>query len=68
LENLTKGTGNLQFEKRRKRRLCIHPVWVNHWWQELETRDGFGIWDTNSFDIKASTDAELLLMEIPMQH
>jgi redox-sensitive bicupin YhaK (pirin superfamily) len=36
--------------------------------QELETRDGFGIWDTNSFDIKASTDAELLLMEIPMQH
>jgi redox-sensitive bicupin YhaK (pirin superfamily) len=21
--------------------------------QELETRDGFGIWDTNSFDIKS---------------
>jgi redox-sensitive bicupin YhaK (pirin superfamily) len=36
--------------------------------QELETRDGFGIWDVNSFEIKASTDAEFLLMEIPMQH
>jgi redox-sensitive bicupin YhaK (pirin superfamily) len=36
--------------------------------QELETRDGFGIWDVNSFEIKASTDAEFLLMEIPMKH
>jgi len=36
--------------------------------QELETRDGFGIWNTNSFDIKATSDAEFLLMEIPMQH
>lgn len=35
--------------------------------QELETRDGFGIWDTASFEIKASADAEFLLMEIPMQ-
>lgn len=36
--------------------------------QELETRDGFGIWDTNSLDIKANSDAEFLLMEIPMQY
>jgi hypothetical protein len=36
--------------------------------QELETRDGFGIWDTNSLEIKANTDAEFLLMEIPMQY
>jgi redox-sensitive bicupin YhaK (pirin superfamily) len=36
--------------------------------QELETRDGFGIWDTTSLEIKATTDAEFLLMEIPMQH
>lgn len=36
--------------------------------QELETRDGFGIWNTNSFEIKATSDAEFLLMEIPMQH
>ena len=36
--------------------------------QEVETRDGFGIWNTNSLDIKATSDAEFLLMEIPMQH
>lgn len=34
--------------------------------QELETRDGFGIWDFTSLDIKAHVDAEFLLMEIPM--
>jgi redox-sensitive bicupin YhaK (pirin superfamily) len=34
--------------------------------QELGTRDGFGIWDTATLDIKANTDAEFLLMEIPM--
>jgi redox-sensitive bicupin YhaK (pirin superfamily) len=34
--------------------------------QELETRDGFGIWDTATLDIKANTAAEFLLMEIPM--
>ena len=36
--------------------------------QELETRDGFGIWQVNSLDIKATSEAEFLLMEIPMQH
>ena len=36
--------------------------------QELETRDGFGIWNNNSLEIKATSDAEFLLMEIPMQH
>jgi redox-sensitive bicupin YhaK (pirin superfamily) len=35
--------------------------------QELNTRDGFGIWDVDSLDIKATSDAEFLLMEIPMQ-
>lgn len=36
--------------------------------QELETRDGFGIWNTNSLEIKATSDAEFLLMEIPMHY
>jgi redox-sensitive bicupin YhaK (pirin superfamily) len=36
--------------------------------QGLETRDGYGIWDVNSFDIKAITDAEFLLLEIPMEY
>ena len=34
--------------------------------QELNTRDGFGIWDTDKISIKANSDAELLLMEVPM--
>ncbi|SDZ91977.1 hypothetical protein SAMN05443667_101292 [Flavobacterium gillisiae] len=35
--------------------------------QELETRDGFGIWDVTALDIEVTSDAEFLLMEIPMQ-
>jgi redox-sensitive bicupin YhaK (pirin superfamily) len=34
--------------------------------QELSTRDGFGIWDTIGFTIEAKANAEILLMEIPM--
>jgi quercetin 2,3-dioxygenase len=35
--------------------------------QELNERDGFGIWDTDSIEIKALSDgAEILLMEVPM--
>ena len=35
--------------------------------QELETRDGLGIIDFKTLDIKASSDAKFLLMEIPME-
>jgi redox-sensitive bicupin YhaK (pirin superfamily) len=35
--------------------------------QELETRDGFGIWNFNNLEITAITDAKFLLMEIPME-
>ena len=34
--------------------------------QELETRDGYGIWDFNEVEIKAASDTEFLLMEVPM--
>ena len=34
--------------------------------QKLSPRDGLGIWNTDSFDIKTSTDTKLLLMEVPM--
>jgi redox-sensitive bicupin YhaK (pirin superfamily) len=34
----------------------------------LNERDGLGIWDTNTFDIVAnSEEAQILLMEVPMQ-
>lgn len=35
--------------------------------QQLSDRDGLGIWDTNAFSIQANSDAELLLMEVPMR-
>lgn len=34
--------------------------------QALNTRDGFGIWDTDTISIKAAAGAEVLLMEVPM--
>lgn len=35
--------------------------------QLLNTRDGYGIWNTGKFTITAETDAEFLLMEVPME-
>lgn len=34
--------------------------------QKLNKRDGLGIWDTDKLSITADNDAELLLMEVPM--
>ena len=34
--------------------------------QILNQRDGFGVWDTDQLHIKASSNTELLLMEVPM--
>jgi quercetin 2,3-dioxygenase len=34
--------------------------------QTLNRRDGFGVWDTEKISIKADSDAEVLLMEVPM--
>lgn len=36
--------------------------------QELDTRDGFGIWNTATLELKMNSDVELLLMEVPMQY
>ncbi len=33
----------------------------------LATRDGLGVWDFNELTIEADSDAEFLLMEVPMQ-
>lgn len=35
--------------------------------QKLSARDGFGIWGADSFRLKAQTDAEVLLMDVPMK-
>ena len=34
---------------------------------QLDQRDALGIWDTGRLDIAADTDAELLLIDVPMQ-
>src|SRR5690242_15945991 len=34
--------------------------------QKLNKRDGYGIWETSEVTIKADSDAEFLLMEVPM--
>jgi len=34
--------------------------------QKLNTRDGLGIWDTDKISITADSDAEFLLMDVPM--
>lgn len=34
--------------------------------QPLETRDGLGIWETGSINIKADSDADVLLIDVPM--
>lgn len=34
--------------------------------QALNKRDGFGVWDTDKLSITATTDTEVLLMEVPM--
>jgi redox-sensitive bicupin YhaK (pirin superfamily) len=35
--------------------------------EQLHTRDGFGIWETDRFTIKAQTEARVLIMEVPME-
>jgi len=34
--------------------------------QPLQSRDGYGAWDVDSLLVKADSDAEFLLMEVPM--
>lgn len=34
--------------------------------QKLGKRDGYGVWETSSFELKSLTDSRVLLMEVPM--
>ncbi|MFM8832626.1 MAG: hypothetical protein ACKOEV_03165 [Cytophagales bacterium] len=34
--------------------------------QKLNKRDGFGVWDTEKISIAADSDAEVLLIDVPM--
>lgn len=35
--------------------------------QQLGRRDGFGVWETEKVDIEANTNAEILLIDVPMK-
>ena len=35
--------------------------------EKLEKRDALGIWNTNEIEVKATTNARFLVMEIPME-
>lgn len=35
--------------------------------QEMNSRDGLGIWETTALQIKANEASEILLIEVPMQ-
>lgn len=35
--------------------------------QELESRDGYGVWETSEIRLEASADARVLLMDVPME-
>lgn len=35
--------------------------------EQLDTRDGFGIWDTVGFEMTVQEDAHVLLMDVPME-
>ena len=35
--------------------------------QELKPRDGFGVWNTDKISLKAGSESEFLLMEVPMK-
>ena len=36
--------------------------------QLVEDRDGYGLWNTSEIEIVANSNAELLLMEVPMSN
>jgi len=54
----TKGNGVYAF-------ILNGDVTINS--QQLKPRDGFGIWDIDKITIKADSEAEFLLMDIPMK-
>lgn len=46
--------------------VTINPLAGQVGGQKLNKRDGFGVWDVEKLSISADSDAEVLLMEVPM--
>lgn len=68
LGNFTKGNNDEYTIKKEGNGVYIFvldgEVEVNA--EKLSKRDGMGIWDTKSFNVKATENARVLLMEVPM--
>jgi quercetin 2,3-dioxygenase len=68
LADFDKGTNTTYHFKKKGNGLYIFnlkgDLIVNE--QLINTRDGLGIWDTDTVTIKAESDAEFLMMEVPM--
>ena len=68
LGNLDAGTTTTYPVKRNENGVYLFvlngSVTVNE--QTLFKRDALGVWDTGTIDIKADTDAEILLIDVPM--
>ena len=68
LGNLTKGFNGDYAVKKSSNGIYVFviegEVTVNG--QKLNKRDGFGVWDTDKISITADTDAEVLLIDVPM--
>lgn len=68
LGNLSKGSSNEYSVQKTSNGVYVFviegDVTVNG--QRLNKRDGFGIWDTDKISIDADSDAEVLLIDVPM--
>ena len=68
---MEEGKNTFQFERFHLGRLEFNPrniegeIEVNG--EKLEKRDALGIWETPELEIKATTNARFLVMEIPMK-
>ena len=68
LGNLSKGTSNEYTVQKSSNGIYAFviqgEITVNG--QKLSKRDGLGVWDTDKISISADTDAEVLLIDVPM--
>jgi len=68
LGNLSKGVSSEYTVKKTSNGVYVFviegDVTVNG--QKLSKRDGLGVWDTDKISISADTDAEVLLIDVPM--
>ena len=68
LGNLSKGFAGEYAVKKTTNGVYVFVIEgeVNVNGQRLSKRDGLGVWETDKLSINAETDAEILLIDVPM--